>query len=185
MKTIYLIHGWGGSDSSERWFGWLKEEMKKKGFNIISFNMPNTNNPKIEEWVGYLEENINIKDIDEQTYFIGHSLGCQTIMRYLEKLHKHKRIGGCVFIAGFFDLINLEPEELKIAHPWVTSKIDFGRILDHCNNFLAIFSDNDPDVHLDEAEKFKKDLGAKIIIKHGEEHFNETNKIPEILEFIK
>lgn len=185
MKTIYLIHGWGGSDSSEAWFGWLKKEMKKKKFNIISFNMPNTNNPKIEEWVGYLEENINIKEIDEQTYFIGHSLGCQTIMRYLEKLHKHKRIGGCIFIAGFFDLINISPEEIKIAHPWVTSKIDFGRILDHCNKFLAIFSNDDPEVHLDEAEKFKKNLGAKIIVKHNEGHFNNTKEIPEILEFIK
>jgi predicted alpha/beta hydrolase family esterase len=185
MKRVYLIHGWGGSDSSEGWFGWLKKEMNKKGFEVICFNMPNTNHPKIEEWVGYLEKQISLDDLNEHTYFIGHSIGCQTIMRYLEKLHRHKRIGGCVFIAGFFDLINLQPEEMEIAHPWITSKIDFGRILDHCNNFLAIFSNDDPDVHLDEAEKFRKNLDAKIIIKHREGHFNETKEIPEILKFVK
>lgn len=145
--------------------------------------MPNTDEPKIEEWVDYLEK--NIKDTDERTYFIGHSIGCQTIIRYLEKLHKHKKIAGCVFVAGWFDLINLESWELKIAHPWINSKIHFDRILDHCNNFLALFSTDDPFVHLDESEKFKKELGAKIIIKHNKGHFDGEKEIPEILDFIK
>ena len=186
-KKVYLIHGWGGS-SEEGWFDWLKEEFSKCSIKVYAFDMPNTDNPKIEKWVKYLEE--NIKDVDEQTYFIGHSIGCQTIMRYLEKLHKHKKIAGCVFVAPWFDLILSahDSEELKIAHPWINTKIDFGRILDHCNNFLAIFSKNDPYVHLDEIEKFKKNLGAKIIIKEKQGHFTEEDKIkkiPEILEFIK
>ena len=182
MKKVYLIHGWGGS-SEGGWFDWLKEELPKKGFEVKAFDMPNTDEPKIEKWVGYLEE--NIKDVDEHTFFIGHSIGCQTILRFLEKLHKHKRVGGCVFVAGWFDLINLESEEMEIAHPWVNKDIHFGRILDHCNNFLAIFSDDDPYVHLEEMEKFKKNLGAKIIIKKGKEHFNNVQKIPEILAFVK
>jgi len=182
MKEAYIIHGWGGSSSSEPWFKWLKEEIKNKGYEVTIFDMPNTDNPKIEEWVGYLQK--NIKDVDEETYFIGHSIGCQTILRYLEKLHKNKKIAGCVFVAPWFDLINQEPEELKIAHPWTNTKIDFSRILEHCDNFLAIFSDNDPYVHLNEIGKFKKNLGAKIIIKKNQEHFNETKKIPEIIEFL-
>ena len=95
-KKVYLIHGWGGS-SEGGWFDWLKEEFSKCNIKVYAFDMPNTDNPKIEKWVKYLEE--NIKDVDEQTYFIGHSIGCQTIMRYLEKLHKHKKIAGCVFVA--------------------------------------------------------------------------------------
>ena len=183
-KKVYLIHRWGG-DSESDWYGWTKKELEKKGIPVGVFDMPNTDNPKIEKWVKYLEE--NIKDVDEQTYFIGHSIGCQTILRYLEKLHKHKRIAGCVFVAPWFELINLEPEEMKIAHPWINTQIDFSRILDHCNNFLAIFSKNDPYVHLDEIEKFKKNLGAKIIIKEKQGHFTEEDgikKIHEILEFI-
>ena len=183
-KKVYLIHRWGG-DSESDWYGWTKKELEKKGIPVGVFDMPDTDNPKIEKWVKYLEE--NIKDVDEQTYFIGHSVGCQTILRYLEKLHKHKRIAGCVFVAPWFELINLEPEEMKIAHPWINTQIDFSRILDHCNNFLAIFSKNDPYVHLDEIEKFKKNLGAKIIIKEKQGHFTEEDgikKIHEILEFI-
>ncbi len=184
MKKVYLIHGWGGTGSGG-WFNWLKQELPKKGFEVESFDMPNTETPKIEEWVGYLEEKINLDEIDERTYFIGHSIGCQTIMRFLEKLHKHKKVGGCVFVAGWFDLIGLEKEEFEIAHPWINLEIHFERILDHCNNFLALFSDNDSLVHLDEVEKFKNNLDAKIIIKHDKGHFNEVEKIPEILEFVK
>jgi len=184
MKKVFLIHGWGGTGSGG-WFDWLKQKLPEKGFEVESFDMPNTNKPKIEEWVKYLEEKINLDEIDEKTYFVGHSVGCQTIMRFLEKLHKQKSVGGCVFVAGWFDLINLEPEEMEIAHPWVNSEIHFERILDHCNHFLALFSDDDPFVHLDEIEKFKKNLGAKIIIKHNKKHFNDVEEIPEILNFIK
>ncbi|MFW5846765.1 MAG: RBBP9/YdeN family alpha/beta hydrolase [Nanoarchaeota archaeon] len=204
-KKAYLIHGWRpssrediakiknnnsseieNSGSSEGgWFNWLKQELSKKGFKVISFDMPNTNNPKIEQWINFLECEINPEDIDEETYFIGHSIGCQTILRYLEKLHKHKRIAGCVFVAGWFDIINLEQEELEIAHPWINSKINFNRIKDHTDNFLAIFSNDDPYVPFEEQDKFKNNLGAKIKIKHNSGHFNEINKIPEILEFLR
>ncbi|MBS3085295.1 serine hydrolase family protein [Candidatus Pacearchaeota archaeon] len=183
VKKVCIIHGWGGSSSSEPWFDWLKKELVKKRFHVEIFNMPNTDHPKIEEWVSYFEK--NIKDVDEETYFVGHSIGCQTIMRFLEKLHKHKKIAGCVFVAPWFDLINQSEEELEIAHPWIHEKIDFERVLDHCNNFLTIFSNNDPYVHLDEVNKFKSRLDARIIIKRGLEHFNEVNEIPEILKFIK
>jgi predicted alpha/beta hydrolase family esterase len=147
--------------------------------------MPDSDNPKIEEWVGYLEKKIFLNEIDENSFFIGHSLGCQTILRFLEKLPKSKKIGGCVFVAGFLNLINLSPDELEIAHPWITSKINFERVLEHCNNFLSIFSTNDPYISLEESKKFKKNLNSKIIIKKNLGHFNEVLEIPEILKFIK
>ncbi len=180
----YLIHGWGGTGSGG-WFDWLKEELPKKGFEVKSFDMPNTEEPKIEDWVGYLQEEINLEEINEKTYFIGHSIGCQTIMRFLEKLHKHKRVGGCVFVAGWFDLKGLGEGELEIAHPWINNPIDFSRIKDHCNNFLALFSDDDPFVNTNESKKFREYLRAKIILKHNLGHFNEVLEISEILDFVK
>ena len=184
MKKVYLIHGWGGN-SDGAWFNWLKEELSKKGFEVIAFDMPNTDHPKIEEWVGYLRENIDVDSINEHTYFVGHSIGCQTILRFIEKLHRHKKIGGCVFVAPWLNLIKLEPEEIAIAHPWINTQIDFGRIVDHTNNFLCLFSDDDPYVHLDEVKKFKEKLEAKVIIKSKKGHFEKVGKIPEILNFFK
>jgi len=186
MAKVYLIHGWGGCDSSEGWFGWLKGKLKKRKIETIGFNMPNTDYPKIEEWVGFLEE--NVKDIDEKTYLVGHSIGCQTILRFLEKLPKKTKIGGCIFVAGWFNLkeetYELE-EDRKIAEPWIKTPMDFKKIKQHTNHFMAIFSDNDPYVHLDNQKIFKEKLNAKIIIKNNEGHFNETEEIPQIISFIK
>ena len=59
VKKVYLIHGWDGNSSSEPWFQWLKTELPKKNIEIITFDMPNTSEPKIEEWVGYLRKKID------------------------------------------------------------------------------------------------------------------------------
>jgi len=186
MTKIYLIHGWGGSASSEGWFGWLKQECEKKGYKLFILEMPDTNYPKIELWVKHLEN--NVKEIDKETYFIGHSIGCQTILRFLEKLPENIKVAGCIFVAGFFNLKEEsyeDEEDKKIAKPWLETLINLEKVKEHTNNFLAIFSDNDPDIPLSDSEIFKEKLNAKIIIKKNEEHFNETLEIPEILEFIK
>jgi predicted alpha/beta hydrolase family esterase len=186
MKKIYLIHGWGGTGSGG-WFDWIKEEMKDRA-EVYSFDMPNTEEPKIEEWIDFLKE--NVKELDEETYFIGHSVGSQAVLRYLETLDSNIKIKGCIFVAPWMELdkttIEEEGEEgVEIARPWMETPIDFEKVKKHTNNFLCILSDNDPYVPLDEAEKFKERLGAKTIIKHNHGHFNETIEIPEISQFLK
>ena len=182
MKKVYIIHGWG-MDSNMPWIKWLEQELAKKGFEVHALDMPNTEHPKIEEWVEYLEEHVG--SIDEETYFIGHSIGSQTIIRFLEKLPKQKHIKGVVFVAGWFHLVNLEPEEFEIAHPWINNKVDLERIKRHTNNLLAVFSDNDPYVPESEVEYFRDNLGAKIIIKKNAGHFEDIDKIEEVLKFVK
>jgi predicted alpha/beta hydrolase family esterase len=182
MKKVYLIHGWGGS-SKGGWFDWLKEELRGKA-EVQAFDMPDSDNPIIERWVDFLEN--NIKKIDGETYFVGHSIGCQTIMRFLERLPERTPIGGCVFVAGWFNLMNIEDLEKGIAKPWLVRPIDFEKIKRNCDNFLVVLSDNDPFVPLSDAKIFKDKLGTKAIIKKNKGHFDfsDTDKIPEVLDFI-
>lgn len=184
MKKVYLIHGWGGS-SKGGWFGWLKKELGKREIKVLALDMPDTDNPKIESWVGYLED--QAKESDEETYFVGHSVGCQTILRYLERLPGESRVGGAVFVAGWFNLKEEAFEEegdKEIARPWQETPLDFDRIKKHTNNFLAIFSDDDPFVPVTDSDLFKERLTAKVIIKKSQEHFNEVKEIKEVLNFI-
>ncbi|MDP2628389.1 MAG: alpha/beta hydrolase [Nanoarchaeota archaeon] len=188
MKKIYLIHGWGGNSSSEAWFPWLKEECSKRNFELVIFDMPNTDEPVIEEWIGFLKK--NVKEVNPEDYFIGHSVGCQAVLRYLEILNSEVKISGCVFIAPWMELdrntIEEEGEEVvEIAKPWMETPINFEKIKKHTKKFLCILSDDDPYVPLSNKEFFEKKLGAKVIIKKREEHFNETKKIPEIIEFLE
>src|SRR3989344_2952524 len=96
-KRVFVIHGWGGGPE-EGWFPLLKNELQGHGLEVIVPAMPNTDNPKIEEWVSSLAKMVG--QPDENTFFVGHSIGCQAILRYIESINK--KVGGAVFVAGWF-----------------------------------------------------------------------------------
>lgn len=135
--------------------------------------------------------NISKKEVvnpNKYIYLIGHSIGCQAILRYLELLEKKSKIGGAVFVAGWFNLTKEATptqEEYKIAEPWIKTKINFKKVLKHTKKFIAIFSDNDPYVNLGNAKKFKNVLKAKIIIVKNKGHFTEDDNVEEMPVVIK
>ncbi len=180
MKTAVLVHGWGGTPEGG-WFPWLNQELTKKGWKVVAPQLPDTFIPKIESWT--LKLNQVISNPNKDTYFIGHSIGCQTIMRYLEKLDSNIKVGGVIFVAGFFDLTGATWDEQyteEIAKPWLKTPINFNKIKQHTNNFISLFSDNDPYVSLSDAEIFKQKLGAKTIIEHNQGHFAGDDGITEL-----
>jgi len=75
-KRVFIIHGWGGSPEGGC-LPWLKSELEKNNFEVLAPQMPNTEEPKIEEWVSYLSEFVG--EIDENTCFVGHSIGCRLV----------------------------------------------------------------------------------------------------------
>ena len=91
-KRVFIIHGWEGNANSKDWIPWLSRKLKSRGFKVNAPNMPNTNEPKIRSWVRYLEKRVGKPD--SETYFVGHSLGCQAILRYLETLPDGVKVGG-------------------------------------------------------------------------------------------
>lgn len=139
---------------------------------MIAPQMPHTETPKIEEWVGKLSKLVGRPD--ENTFFIGHSIGCQTILRYLESLPPKTKAGGAMFVAGWLTLKGLDTEDdREIAGPWLKEDIDFSRVKECCNRFIAIFSDNDPFVSLDNKKFFEEKLNAQTIVEHRMGHFEE------------
>lgn len=178
-KRVFIVHGWDGSPNQKDWIPWLKKELENKGYKVQAPYMPNSSNPKIEIWIPFLNQTVG--DVDQNTFFVGHSIGCQTIIRYLERLPSHKKVGGAVLIAPFFTLDNLVIEEdKKIAKPWLETPIDFEEIKRHCRKFVAIFSDNDPDVSLRNKEMFEQKLSAKTFVEHQKGHFSEDAGITQL-----
>ena len=89
-KRAFLIHGWEGRPENE-WRPWLKNELEKRGLQVFVPAMPDTANPMMDKWVPHLTQTVGTPD--ENTYFVGHSVGCITILRYLETLNKDEKIG--------------------------------------------------------------------------------------------
>ncbi len=176
VKRLFIVHGWDGFPGNA-WFPWLKKEAEAKDFEVVVPAMPNPSEPKIEKWVSFLKE--KVEEVDEDTYFIGHSIGCQTILRYLETLDK--KVGGVILVGGF---VHLKPdsfenkEEKNIAKPWEETPINWNKIKD--NKFICIFSDNDEFVPVEDSEIFKEKLNAKIIVEHEKGHFDDEARIKEL-----
>jgi hypothetical protein len=144
--------------------------------------MPDTDEPEINAWVSFLGEKVSKPD--SETFFVGHSIGCLTILKYLESLPPDAKVGGAVFVAGWFHLTNLEVDAEDTAKPWLETKIDFAKVKNHTKNFVAIFSDNDHWVPVEEGKIFKEKLGAKVIVKNKMGHFrvkDGVGKLPEAL----
>lgn len=180
QKRVFIIHGWDGYPE-EGIFPWLKKELQNRGFTIFNPSMPDPLKPKIETWVQFLKEQIGIPD--KNTILFGHSIGAQTILRYLESLPKDIKIGGAVFLAGWVHLTNEAhetEEDEKIAKPWLKTPLNWSEIKSHSNKFIGIFSDNDPFVPISDAKIFESNLEAKIIIEHGKEHFSGSSGIKEL-----
>jgi predicted alpha/beta hydrolase family esterase len=178
MKRLFIVHGWGGS-SKEPMIAWLGKIGMGAGFDTTVLDMPNTNVPTIDAWTKHLDDNVGY--VDQDTYFIGHSIGNQAILRYLE-LNKGSQLGGAILIAPFVQLASLETQEEKdIARPWIDRPIDFLNIRKMSDKFVTIFSDDDYDVPIEvNKSAFEKALNPKVIIEHGKGHFTEEDGVVDL-----
>ncbi len=176
MKRVFLVHGWTGSPE-KGWFPWLKKELEKNNFSVVVELMPSPAVPHMNEWVEYLKKLVGTAD--EETFFVGHSLGCITILRYLETLPENEKTGGAVLVAGFTDDLGF-----KELSNYFTKPIDWKKINSRCKKFIAINSDNDKNVSLKHGYIFKEKIGAKLIIEHKGHMADDTLELKNLLNSI-
>lgn len=184
MKRVFLVHRWSGGPNDD-WRPWIKAELEKLGFEVIAPSMPDTETPVIEKWVGHLSEVVG--QPDEDTYFIGHSIGCQAIMHYLEKVDT--KVGGAIFVAGWFNLDNLEFPDVKLtAKPWIETPIDLVKLRQVVPKSVLIISDNDTYNCFDENKQKFTTLGSEIVVLNNAGHISDVDgftELPPLLDEFK
>lgn len=185
MKRVVIVHCWEGYPEY-CWYPYVKKELESRGFSVQIPAMPDTAEPKLEAWLPALRTAAG--QADEELYLIGHSLGCATIMRYLESLSGGVQVGGVVFVAGFNNNVGYEEVQSFFETP-----IDLGKVRASVKNgIVAIHSDDDPHVDLAYSVVFRDKLGAEVIIKPGAKHFSgaiegeaSCTELPEVVESIE
>lgn len=188
MKRAVIVHGWGNTPE-DNWFPWLKQQLEDRGWAVVAPAMPDTEYPRIEPWVSAVAAAVG--QPDEQLYLVGHSIGCQTILRYVSGLPEGARVGGAVLVAPFLRLdpdgVKYTEEERSIVGPWTdpqfnlaTAKARFVR------GATAIFSDDDYWVSASYNEpRFRDELGAKTQVLPKSGHFMEREgftQLPQALQ---
>lgn len=175
-KRVFLIHGWQGAPD-EGWRPWLKEKLKQNGFEVIAPSMPDSENPHFEKWLAHLAKVVGTPD--ENCYFVGHSLGCITTLRYLESLKEGQKVGGVVLVAGFSHDLEYEGYKGEL-NSFFKNELDFEKVKQHCDQFVAVHSSDDSWVTMKHLNIFEEKLGAKGIAMENMKHFSADDDINEL-----
>jgi predicted alpha/beta hydrolase family esterase len=179
-KTAAIFHGYG--DGPENfWYPYIKKELENKGYKVWLPQLPNTNDPQLEEQLKFVLENF---EFAPETILIGHSAGVPLILALLEKIEV--KIKQALLVAGFsVPLPNTPSQMLK-------EKYDWAKIKAKVEDIIFINSDNDPWGCDDkQARTMFENLGGTLIIRHGEGHmgsgkFNQPYKeFPFLAKLIK
>lgn len=141
MKKVYLIHYLDGTKENG-WYLGLVHHLKGSNVHVEVLDMPNSNVQKMDTWVNTLDK--CIENLNEEVYFIGHSIGCQIILRYLET-KEIQNIGGILLVNPIY-----------IAKPGLEMPIDFAKIKKFTRNITCIFLNDDYFVPLNQKNVFQE-----------------------------
>ncbi|MFH1789768.1 MAG: alpha/beta fold hydrolase [bacterium] len=180
---ILLIHGYGGQDK-ENWFPWFKAKMEKKGYEVLIPNLPNSENPNLDEWLDALNK-LEIKS-DDNLFVVGHSLGgptaCHFIIKNNLKVKKLVLVAPCGYSNDWKHLMKYDfPKEApQIITSFIHEKFDFNKLNELVESISLYFSEDDPYIPISTKNDYKDAKGFVRIYKN-KGHFNK--KISGMTEF--
>lgn len=173
-KIYYILHGYG-ADPEDNWFPWLKKELEDRGHKVVVPRLPNTDNPKLKDWLDSLEKTV---EKNGKGIIISHSLGGVLAVRYLLEGGKADK---AILVAPPFFRVGYLPKVTAID-----KFLDLPDNIDNLNfiktDFLVFYSQDDPMVPRSHGEEWVKILDAKVVIL-PKMHFL-IREFPEILDYI-
>ncbi|ASQ29841.1 alpha/beta hydrolase family protein [Campylobacter avium LMG 24591] len=183
LKKLYVVHGFG-SNSSSHWFKWLKTELENDNseLEVKILDLPNSTNPKPNEWLSTIKENVG--KVDENTYFVAHSLGCISTLIYLNSLDDNTKIGGFVFVGGFYEPLDILPQ----LRAFTSISLNFNKLQKMTNKGFVLSAKDDKIVPTKLSENLANKLKAKFIQTQSGGHFGDkktVEKVPVLLDIIQ
>lgn len=177
MKVI-LLHG-KDKTSRDIWYSWLAGELGAKSVPCAVPDLPNTDNPKINEWLSAIDKH----NPDKETILVGHSRGGMAILRWLES--RKQQVKKVVLVAAnSADIID------STGGDFYSDSYNFAEIKNFCDEFVVIHSRDDSWVPYKAGVENAMGLDAKLITLDNRNHFgsqadgNIMKTFPELLDAI-
>jgi predicted alpha/beta hydrolase family esterase len=184
MRRLGIVHRWGGAPGAD-WYPWLRDELRALDpppFDAIGIpELPDPDAPRPETWVPALSEWLGEDPRDRAaTVLVGHSIGCQTIVRALAE--GGSPVEGCLLVAPWFWLD--EDSRDETSELWATP-FDDAAARAAAGKFVALLSKNDPYTSDWEANAraCEARIGAEVVVEPGGGHFT-GDREPKVLEFV-
>lgn len=164
-RNIFVFHGTLSSPEGN-WFPWLKEQLVEKGHNVIVPRFPHPEAPSLEPWLETLNQYKEF--INEDTIFVGHSVGGMFLLKLLERL-QHP-VHAAFFVSAPIGIrpIKYYDSDYVFTH----FQFDWPAIVNKSKNFTVYHSDNDPYVSLGNGEELAKKLGVTLTFIPNAGHLN-------------
>jgi uncharacterized protein len=165
--NFIIIHDEYGTPEGN-WYPWLKSELEKLGHTVAVPRLPTPENQNLENWKKALKDQVPV--IDENTIFIGHSLGATFILNILQT----QKAKACYFVAAFISKLNNEQFD-SINGTFLERDWDWSSIKSNCENFVVIHSTDDPYVLTDSCMELCEKLACSATIFSNSGHFNDKS----------
>ena len=183
-RRLIIIPRWSGTPASD-WYPWLKRELERiepRPFDpVVVKAMSDPGTPTIAAWVPEVQRALGDDPHQlAETVMIGHSVGCQAVLRALALLPDDVHVSGVMCVAGWFQTD--APWESLL--PWIETPFDLGRARAGAGrNIVLLTSDNDPHTSDWQAnqDSWRKKLDASPVLVPGAAHFN-GSAYPAIVE---
>ena len=187
---LCVVPRWAGNQDME-WYSWLcATDVVKNGFErVLRPDVEDWKEPAIASWVARLQE--TCAEALARTYFVGHSVGCQGIVRYLASLPTGAKVAGCLLVAGWWQL----DEPWPAIRPWVVGDdlqaspgepaANAAELMTRasaaCGRMPVLISDNDQFTAnwQKTRDSWQPWLGAQVQVVPGAKHFN-ADEVPVV-----
>lgn len=167
IDRILLVPRWSGTAASDC-YPWLERELAARAPGVrleVAPLAPAPDRPEIEACLEVLA------GLDPaRTLLVGHSVGCQVLLRKLARLPDEARAPALLCVAGWWTV----DEPWDTLRPWIEVPFDHGRAAARCARIEVLLSDDDPFTRDAEEtrRRFVAALGAEVQIVPGRRHFN-------------
>jgi uncharacterized protein len=178
-RSLYIVPRWAGRPDTD-FYPWLETKLRQpaSGFSAVhTLDMPQPAQPTPEAWVGTLARTLGPTP-PASTVLMGHSVGCQTVLRYLATLPPGVSVEGVLLVAAWWE-VDTPWDTLR---PWLAPIENLERVRAAARQWVVLISDNDPFTsdHARNQRLWEERLGAKVVLHAGGRHFNNPSE-PAVL----
>jgi predicted alpha/beta hydrolase family esterase len=178
MTRLCIVPRWSGGPDSD-FYPWLRAQpgVRARIGELLSPAIAQPGQPTIAAWVESLQQSTAGSDLGS-TYFLGHSVGCQAVLRFLEQSSDNARVAGVLCVAGWWTV----DRPWDSIRPWIETPMDLDRVRRVGQRFSVLLSDDDPFTAdwRENERQWRERLGADVRCVPGGKHFNAAEE-PAVL----
>jgi predicted alpha/beta hydrolase family esterase len=185
MRRLRIVPRWGGTPEND-FYPWLTRALAERSpaafDDVRAIAMPDPALPTIEGWVGRLSAELGGEvDAAPETVLLGHSVGCQALLRYLASLPDGVKYRGALLVAGWLSI----DKPWDSIRPWLETSPDLARARRAVGDLVVLLSDNDPFTadHLESRRAWEERASARVVVAPGGKHFNAAEE-PAVLNIL-